>query len=197
MHRIEKVRRRVRGAAPVVRHGAVAEVGVHLARVNGPSRAHEGEEEPRPLPARDRPRISRPRRNADLRARVHQSVDRCGHEAVVHEEVFFDPEPRVPALEVARAVPVHPVAEDQILGPRGGADGVGLNVVEPLDRSLQAGGGKERVASGESAEVVERHATARLPPATSERAIPSHHARDRSARSSRPCARRSGTGTRR
>ena len=51
VHDGEQMRGGVRQAAPVVRYRAVREMVVDLARMDGPARAHEVEEELRPFPA--------------------------------------------------------------------------------------------------------------------------------------------------
>jgi hypothetical protein len=51
-------------------------------------------------------------------------------ESIVDEEVLFDLEPRVTALELACPVVDHPVAQRQVLRARRCADRVGLHEPE-------------------------------------------------------------------
>src|SRR5262249_1924275 len=71
------------------------------------------------------------------RSRMHQRVHRARYEAVVDDEVLLDAEARIAALEVARAVAAHAVAEREGLGANWGADRTGLQETQPLDRALQ------------------------------------------------------------
>src|SRR5690606_11261836 len=56
----------------------------------------------------------------------------------------FDGQARVAALEVAGAVVLHAVPEDQVLRARRSADGICLYEGEALDGSLERGGREER-----------------------------------------------------
>ena len=95
VHRIEQMRRRVRGAAPVVGHRAVREVRVDLARVHRAALAHE-------LEQRRARFVLRSATTAIAAARAGASaLHGARHEAVVDEEVLFDVERVVPPLEVA------------------------------------------------------------------------------------------------
>jgi hypothetical protein len=76
---------------------------------------------------------------AACRARVHQRAQLGRDEAVVDEEVFLQRQARVAALQVAGLVALDAVAQRQVLGAGGRAQGVGLHeAAEPVH------GGHER-----------------------------------------------------
>ena len=148
VHAVEQLGRRVARAAKPVRHLAVREVGIHLARMDDAVLAHEVQHRLRLLPARLRPRLARG-------ARMHQRVQRARHEAVVDEEVLLDRQPRIAALEVARAVAGHAMAQRQVLRACRGADRVGLHEAELLDRLRQRRRLEQRAGDRVAAQVVE------------------------------------------
>ena len=78
-----------------------------------------------------------------------------GQEAVVDEEVFLDAQPRVAALQVTGPVAGHAVAQRQVLGPRRGADRVGLHKTQAPDGLRQAGRPPQAAGDGVAAELVE------------------------------------------
>jgi len=100
-------------------------------------------------------------------ARVHQRLRGARQEAVVDEEVFFDPEARVTPLQVARAVTFHAVAQRQVLRARRGADRVGLHEAELVHGALQRGRVEQAACDGEAAQLIERGRHARMMPKSS------------------------------
>src|SRR5215472_15424229 len=111
MHRVEQMGRCIRRAAPVVPHCAMRKMVINLARVYCSAFAYKLQEELCSLHSLLRPGITVLSWNTDIRARMHQRVDRACHKAVVDEEVFFDAEMRVAALEIANAVVLDPVTQ--------------------------------------------------------------------------------------
>jgi hypothetical protein len=79
---------------------------------------------------------------------VHQDLRSARQKAIVDEEILLDAEPRVATLEVSGAIVPDPMAQDQILRARRGADRVGLDKTEPLDRTQQRGRRKQRPCNG-------------------------------------------------
>jgi hypothetical protein len=62
------------------------------------------------------------------------------------------------ALEISRLVALHPMAQNQILCPRGRADRVGLDKAHALDRRFQRNRMKERMRDGVNSELLKvRH----------------------------------------
>ena len=86
---------------------------------------------------------------------MHQRVYLARHEAVVDEEVFLDAELGVAAFEVAGAVILDAMAQDEILGASGRANRIGLDEAELVKRTLQRGRREEALRDGKAAEVVE------------------------------------------
>ena len=86
---------------------------------------------------------------------MHQRLERAGDEAIVDEEILLDAELRIAALEVARAVLPHAMAQHEVLSARGRADRVGLHEGQLLERALQAGGRREAARHGKVPEIVE------------------------------------------
>src|SRR5579864_2757902 len=87
--------------------------------------------------------------------RMHQRMNRARHEAVVDEEVFLDAEFRVAALEIAGAVILDAMAQNQILSAGRRANRIGLDKSELVKRTLQRRRREEALRDGEAAEVVE------------------------------------------
>src|SRR5690606_25072962 len=92
-----------------------------------------------------------------LLARVHQRVHRTRHEPVVDEDVLFDAQRGIAALEITSAIVADPMAQGQVLCARGSADRIRLHEPEPLDRALQRGWWEQGAGDGERAELVESH----------------------------------------
>jgi len=61
------------------------------------------------------------------RSRVHQLVMRPRQISIVDEEVFFQRQLRITALEVARAIARHTVAQSEVLSAGRGTDRIGLH----------------------------------------------------------------------
>ncbi len=72
-------------------------------------------------------------------------------ETVVEEEGFFDRQARVAALQLAGAIVLNTLREDQILGASGGPHRVGLEKAQARNGPRQAGGlekaARDRVAA--------------------------------------------------
>jgi len=133
---------------------------IYLAWVHGSALAYEIQQKLCPLPLCSGPRQTAFGRDAAIRTRVHQRLQGPGYEAVVDEEVFFDAEFRVAALEVAGAVVLDAMAEHQVLSASGRADRVGLNEGQFMQGAFQRSRREETLGDGEAAQVVEseRHA---------------------------------------
>ena len=154
MHQLEQMGRRVRRAAPVIGDGAVREMGVDLTRVNRAALLHEGEQRLCPAMA---PRL----RFAG--ARVHQHLHRARQEAVVDEDVLFDPERGVAPLEITGAVAADAMPERQILRAGRRADRVGLHERQIVDRAAESRRREETAGDRETPEVVECEAAPHRP----------------------------------
>lgn len=61
------------------------------------------------------------------------------HESIVDEEVFFDIQPCVPALQVTGDITSDAMAEDQVLRTCRRPDRVGLHEAKASDRAAQRG----------------------------------------------------------
>ena len=77
-------------------------------------------------------------------------------ETVVDEEVFFDVETGIAALQVAGAVTAHAVAQGQVLRSRRGADRIGLDEAELINGARQGGRLEQGSSDGVATQVVER-----------------------------------------
>ena len=124
------------------------ELRVHLARVHHAAFAHEVQYG-RGLGVA----VGRPHGAGG--ARVHQRLHLPRQEAVVDEEVFLDPEPRIAGFQVTSAVALHPVAQRQVLRPRRRADRVSLHEAQPGDGLGQGGGREQGARHGMVAQVVQ------------------------------------------
>ncbi len=138
----------IRRTAKPVAHLAMREIRVHLARVHGALRAHEFKHRLCLRPARLGPHGAR-------YARMHQRLMLARHETVVDEEVFFDRQLRIAALQVTGAVTRDAVAQRQVLGARRRAKRVGLDEAQPGNRPRQRGRFEQAARDGITAQVVE------------------------------------------
>jgi hypothetical protein len=136
------------GGAPAL-HAAVVEHLLHVARMGGAARAHEGQHLGGAARGLGVPRLLRG-------ARMQQRQQAARYEAVVDQAILLHGEAGVAALQIARAVVLHAVAQCQVLRPRRGADRVGLDEAEALDGLLQRGRGKQRAGDGVAAQRVQR-----------------------------------------
>ncbi len=91
-------------------------------------------------------------------ARVHQRLQRAGHEAIVHEDVLVHVESAIEPFEIAGAITDHPVAERQILGARRRTDRIGLYEGQSVESALKCGRREEAAPNSESAQLLESHA---------------------------------------
>ncbi len=133
VHRVEQVRRRVGGSAPVVRHRPVGEMVVDLARVSLAARAHEIEDRRDPFPLRRR--TTTPCRVRGCISVVHG----VRHEAVVDEDVLLDAEGGVAPLQVAGSIALDAMAQREVLGAGRRPDRVGLHEAERVEGALERG----------------------------------------------------------
>ena len=82
---------------------------------------------------------------------MQQRQSLARQETVVDEEGLFDRQARVAALQLAGAIVLNAMREDQILGAGGRAHRVGLDKAQARDGPLQAGGlekaARDRVAA--------------------------------------------------
>ncbi|MGF6525068.1 hypothetical protein ABID77_000345 [Variovorax sp. PvP013] len=145
---VEEVRTGVARAAPVVRHAAVGEMPLDLARMHRAPLAHEVQDLDRLAS-----RVVVPGPGGF--ARMHQREVLARQEAVVHQAVLLDREALVAALEIAGAVVLDPVAQRQILRPGGRADRVGLHEAQAPDGRRQRRRLEEGARHRVAAQVVE------------------------------------------
>src|SRR5450631_200830 len=107
--------RSVRLASPVILDLAVGEMIVDFLRMHDAALAHEIQQEFGSLSARGRPWQSAFGRGAVIGTRMHVRLQSPGHETVVDKEIFVDAELCVAALEIAGAVVLDPMTQDQVL----------------------------------------------------------------------------------
>ncbi len=79
------------------------------------------------------------------RARMHQRLGVARQEAVVDEEVLFDPKAPIASLEVAGTIVAHAVTQREVLRAGRRPDRVRLHEAETLDRPCE-GGRREQAA---------------------------------------------------
>src|SRR5450631_4021071 len=118
--------RGVRLASPVVLHLAVRETIVDFLRVHDATLAHEIQQEFGSLSARGRPWQAAFGRGAAIGTRMHERLQSPGHKTVVDEEIFVDAELCVAAFEIAGAVVLDAMTQDQVLSACRSANGIGL-----------------------------------------------------------------------
>ena len=148
MQGVEQVRRGVARATPGVGAAAMREVLLHRARVRRPVLADEREHVGRTLCRRRVP--------ARLGiARMHQGEVPARKEAVVDEAVLLDGEARIAPLQIAGAIALDAMAQGQVLRASRGADRIGLDEAELVDRPAERGRREERTGHGIAAQVVE------------------------------------------
>ena len=116
MHGVEQMCGCVRCSSPIVPDRTVREMCIHLLRMHLAAFAHEVQEQHRLFPLRRRPRKTSLCQKATVRPRMHQRLHFPGHEAVIDEEVLFDPELDITPLQVAGPIVLHSVAQDEVLG---------------------------------------------------------------------------------
>src|SRR5258707_2987833 len=102
------------------------EMRVNFAWVHGAASADELEHGRRLRGTRRRPDGSR-------RSRVHQLMMYPREISIIHEEVFFQRQLRIAALEVARAIAHHAMAQSQVLSAGRGTDRIGLHGSQLVD----------------------------------------------------------------
>ena len=94
-------------------------------------------------------------------ARMHERMMIARQESVVDEKVFFQPQLRVEAFQIACPVSRHPMAQGQVLRPSGRADGIRLDESQFMNRSLERGRLEQRARNRITAQMVQSdgHAT--------------------------------------
>ena len=92
-------------------------------------------------------------------ARMHQAKHAIGNEPVVDEDILVDVEAGVSALEIARAVVRHAVAERQILRACRRSNRVGLNKTQRIQSARQGGWWKEAPRDRVPAQIVDGQST--------------------------------------
>src|SRR5204862_1700896 len=105
---------------------AVSELRVDLTRMDRAARPQEGENV-----------LFAPAAPACGGARVHQTVDAARHEAVVDEDVLFDVERVIQALEIPGAVAGDAMAQREGLRARRRANRICLHEAERVEGSRQ------------------------------------------------------------
>ncbi len=149
VHDVEQFGAGVRRSAEPVGHFAVREMRVHLARVHGAACADEFQHRCCLRGTRRRPHRSR-------RSWVHQLMMGPRHISIIHKEVFFQRQFRVAALEVARPIARHTVAQSQVLSAGRSTDRIGLHEPQLVDRPLEGGGLEQRSRDGVTAQMIQR-----------------------------------------
>jgi hypothetical protein len=79
---------------------------------------------------------------------MHERVRAAGQESVIDEEVLFDGERVIMALQVAGTIARDAVPQRQILGTCRRADRIGLDETEPLDGGRKRHGLKQTSGDG-------------------------------------------------
>ena len=156
VHGVEKMGGRVRASSPIVRHRAVREMTIHLLRMHDAPLSHKFEHKLRALSASTGPRQSPFCRNATIGSRMHERLKLRRHEAVVDEDVLVDIELGVAPLQIARAITLHAMAQNQILGAGRRADRVGLHKSKPVKSAFQRRWRKQTSRDRIAPQVVER-----------------------------------------
>jgi hypothetical protein len=143
MQALQQMRADVQVAAPPL-HAAVVEVRLQVPGSGVTVLTHEVQHV---SGARLHPGVPLP----PLSARMEQRKALSRQETVVHEEGLFDRQARVAALQLAGAIALDPMREDQILGARRRPHRVGLDEPQARDGARQAGGlektARDRVAA--------------------------------------------------
>ena len=88
---------------------------------------------------------------------MHQRLERCGHEAIVDEEILFYSQGRVAAFQIACAVVPDAVSQGQILRTGRRANRIGLHEPEPVQRTPERRRLEQTAADGKSSEGAHRH----------------------------------------
>ena len=162
MQRIEQMRRRVGIPSPIIFHLPMREMSVNLLRVHDSAVAHEVEQLLRALSAAAGPRQITSDRHSTLCPRMHQDLQLARDESVIDEEIFFHAQrafsqPRIAPLQIARAVALHALPQNQILRPGRRADRIRLNEFHAVQRPPQRGGRKQALSNGHAAQIIKRH----------------------------------------
>ncbi|SRR5260370_30228881 len=137
---------------------------IDLARMHGAALAHELQQQLGLLPASSRPGRGRIGRDAAIRARMHQRLQRPRQEAVVEKEVLLESQFHIASLEVASAVAPDAMPQRQVLSARRRADRIGLNEAQPVEGAFQSGGREEAAGDGKAPKVIEGHQERLLAP---------------------------------
>src|SRR5205807_3245790 len=142
---------------PVILDLTVREVFIDLARMHAAAVTHEIQQQLSPLAPRRRPGQSVLSWHAAIRPWMHKRLKFPRDESVIDEKVFLDAELRVSTFQVACAVVLHAMTQDEILSPGGCANRVGLRKLHPMPRPLQGGGGKQALRNEKPPQVVGRN----------------------------------------
>ena len=137
-------------AAPAL-DATMVELRLHVPGVGVAVLAHEGQHL---LGARLHPGVPGVP-GARVPTRVQQGQGLPRQETVVDEEGLFDRQARVALLQLAGAIALDALREDQILGASGCSHRVGLNEAEARNRPRQAGGLEQAAPDRVAAELPE------------------------------------------
>ncbi len=150
---LQKVRADVQVATPAP-DAAMVEMRLHVPGSRGATLAHELQHVPgtRLHPGAPRPPLS---------ARMEQSKIPAREKTIVDEEGLFDRQARVAALELAGAIALDAIREDQVLRTCGRSHRVGLNEAQARDGPGQAGGLEEAARDCVAAKLLEAGGFAR------------------------------------
>src|ERR1700676_4021631 len=82
--------------------------------------------------------------------------------SIIDEEVFFQRKLRISALEVARSIARHTVAQSEVLSPGRGTDRIRLHESQLVDGAPEGGGLEKRSRDGVTAQMIQRDPHAKM-----------------------------------
>src|ERR1700733_1768381 len=132
---LEQMARDIQVAAPAL-HAPMVEMRLHVLGVGVTTLTDKSQNLLGAHLHRGVPGVPGPR----LPTRMQQGQSLARQETVIDEEALFDRQARVAALQLAGAIVLYAVRENQILGSCGRAHRVGLDKAQARNGSSQAGG---------------------------------------------------------
>ena len=88
---------------------------------------------------------------------MHEHLDRARQKAVIDEEVLFDLELRIAALQIAGAIAAHAVPQDQILSTSWRANGIRLYEPKLANGAGESRRRKQAAIDGVGTQARDRH----------------------------------------
>ena len=88
---------------------------------------------------------------------MHEHLDRPRQKAVIDEEVLFDLELRITALQIAGAIAAHAVPQDQILSTSWRANRIRLNEPKLANGAGEGRRRKQAASDGVGTQARDRH----------------------------------------